>query len=166
MRVPVVECISKARPNALRVRKHCHDLEGRPDGGHAEHAGQSTRRPHAGRDSRTSEHTLPSASPPRRSWTRATRTHKSKGRTSCARARSGASPERSGRRFIGAVPSEPATEHKKMDGRFGCDPLKSDLDDALHAVICGAGHKLRLILGKLRLLCASLAYLLGRYRLR
>lgn len=42
LHVPVVECISKARPNALRVRRegeHCDDLEARPGGGHAEHAG-------------------------------------------------------------------------------------------------------------------------------
>ena len=61
---------------------------------------------------------------------------------------------------------ERAIEHMKMDGRLGRNPLKGALDDALHAVMCGAGHNLRLILAKLRLLCASLAYLLGRYRLR
>ncbi|MET3379021.1 hypothetical protein ABIC46_001436 [Variovorax paradoxus] len=56
---------------------------------------------------------------------------------------------------------EPAIEHMKMDGRLGCNPLKGALDDALHAVMCGAGHNLRVILAKLRLLYASLAYLLG-----
>jgi IS5 family transposase len=30
------------------------------------------------------------------------------------------------------------------------------LGDALHAVLCGAGHNLRMILRKLRLLCAWL----------
>jgi len=39
-----------------------------------------------------------------------------------------------------------------MDGRLGKNPLKDTLGDALHAVICGAGHNLRLILAKLRLL--------------
>jgi IS5 family transposase len=29
------------------------------------------------------------------------------------------------------------------------------LGDALHAVMCGAGHNLRMILAKLRLLCAQ-----------
>lgn len=42
----------------------------------------------------------------------------------------------------------------KMDGRLGRNPLKGALGDALHAVMCGAGHNLRLILAKLRLLCA------------
>lgn len=41
----------------------------------------------------------------------------------------------------------------KMDGRLGCNPLKGALDDALHAVMCGAGRNLRPILAKLRLLC-------------
>ncbi len=41
-----------------------------------------------------------------------------------------------------------------MDGRLGRNPLKGALGDALHAVMCGAGHNLRLILAKLRLLCA------------
>jgi len=40
----------------------------------------------------------------------------------------------------------------------GCaaNPLKGALGDALHAVMCGAGHNLRMILAKLRLLCARL----------
>jgi len=42
----------------------------------------------------------------------------------------------------------------KMDGRLGRNPLKGALGDALHAVMCGAGHNLRLILAALRLLCA------------
>jgi IS5 family transposase len=49
---------------------------------------------------------------------------------------------------------EPAIGHMKMDGRLGRNPLKGALGDALHAVMCGAGHNLRLILAKLRLLCA------------
>ncbi len=49
---------------------------------------------------------------------------------------------------------EPAIGHMKMDGRLGKNPLKGALGDALHAVMCGAGHNLRLILAKLRLLCA------------
>ena len=47
---------------------------------------------------------------------------------------------------------EPAIGHMKMDGRLGRNPLKGALGDALHAVLCGAGHNLRLILAKLRLL--------------
>ena len=34
------------------------------------------------------------------------------------------------------------------------NPLKGALGDALHVVICGAGHSLRLILAALRLCCA------------
>ncbi|MDR2092965.1 MAG: hypothetical protein LBP58_06585, partial [Azoarcus sp.] len=36
--------------------------------------------------------------------------------------------------------------------------LKGSLGDALHAVLCGAGHNLRMILRKLRLLCAWLSW--------
>lgn len=50
---------------------------------------------------------------------------------------------------------EPAIGHMKMDGRLGRNPLKGALGDALHAVMCGAGHNLRLILAALRLLCAQ-----------
>ena len=44
----------------------------------------------------------------------------------------------------------------KMDGRLGRNTLKGALGDAMHAVMCGAGHNLRQILAKLRLLCARL----------
>ena len=47
---------------------------------------------------------------------------------------------------------EPAIGHMKMDGRLGRNPLKGALGDALHAVMCGAGHNLRLILAALRFL--------------
>ena len=48
---------------------------------------------------------------------------------------------------------EPAIGHMKVDGRLGRNPLKGALGDALHAVMCGAGHNLRLILAALRLYC-------------
>ena len=32
----------------------------------------------------------------------------------------------------------------KRDGRVGWNPLKGALDDTLHAVMCGAGHRLRM----------------------
>lgn len=51
---------------------------------------------------------------------------------------------------------EPTIGHMKMDGRLGRNPLKGALGDALHAVLCGAGHNIRLLLKKLRLLCAQL----------
>lgn len=49
---------------------------------------------------------------------------------------------------------EPAIGHMKMDGRLGRNPLKGALGDALHAVMCGAGHNLRRILAALRFYCA------------
>ena len=48
---------------------------------------------------------------------------------------------------------EPTIGHMKSDGRLGRNPLKGALGDALHAVLCGAGHNLRLLIRKLRLLC-------------
>ena len=42
----------------------------------------------------------------------------------------------------------------KMDGRLDRNALKGALGDAIHAVMCGAGHNLRLILAALRLYCA------------
>jgi IS5 family transposase len=46
---------------------------------------------------------------------------------------------------------EPAIGHMKMDGKLSRNPLKGALGDALHAVMCGAGHNMRM----LRLLCAQ-----------
>ena len=43
----------------------------------------------------------------------------------------------------------------KTGGRLGRKPLKGALSDTLHAVMCGAGHNIRLLLSKLRLLCAD-----------
>jgi IS5 family transposase len=51
---------------------------------------------------------------------------------------------------------EPAIGHMKMDGRLARNPLKGALGDALHAVMCGAGHNLRMILAKLRLFYARI----------
>jgi IS5 family transposase len=45
---------------------------------------------------------------------------------------------------------EPAIGHMKMDGRLARNPLKGALGDALHAVLCGAGHNIRLLIAKLR----------------
>ncbi|EDT41446.1 ISRSO9-transposase protein [Burkholderia ambifaria MEX-5] len=42
----------------------------------------------------------------------------------------------------------------KADGRLDRNWLKGALGDAIHAVRCGAGHNLRMILRKLRLLYA------------
>jgi IS5 family transposase len=47
---------------------------------------------------------------------------------------------------------EPTIGHMKTDGQLARNPLKAALGDALHAVLCGAGHNIRLLLKKLRLL--------------
>ncbi|BCL95177.1 hypothetical protein MAFF211479_48790 (plasmid) [Ralstonia solanacearum] len=49
---------------------------------------------------------------------------------------------------------EPAIGHMKADGKLDRNWLKGALGDAMHAVLCGAGHDLRMILRKLRLLYA------------
>ena len=49
---------------------------------------------------------------------------------------------------------EPTIGHMKTDGRLARNWLKGALGDALHAVLCGAGHNIRLLLKKLRLLFA------------
>ncbi len=51
---------------------------------------------------------------------------------------------------------EPAIGHMKTDGKLDRNWLKGALGDAMHAVLCGAGHNVRMILRKLRLLCAFL----------
>ncbi len=50
----------------------------------------------------------------------------------------------------------PTIGHMKSDGRLARNPLKGALGDALHAVLCGAGHNIRLLLGLLRLFVAHL----------
>ncbi len=51
---------------------------------------------------------------------------------------------------------EPTIGHMKSDGRLARCPLKGTLGDALHAVLCGAGHNIRLILAHLRALVAEI----------
>jgi len=51
---------------------------------------------------------------------------------------------------------EPTIGHMKSDGKLGKNWLKGALGDAMQAVLCGAGHNLRLIMRKLRLFCAEL----------
>ena len=55
---------------------------------------------------------------------------------------------------------EPAIGHMKNGGRLRRNWLKGSLGDALHAVLCGAGHNLRMILRALRLCFAFLLPLL------
>lgn len=56
---------------------------------------------------------------------------------------------------------EPTIGHMKSDGRLARCPLKGPLGDALHAVLCGAGHNIRLILAHLRALLAFLLAILA-----
>lgn len=51
---------------------------------------------------------------------------------------------------------EPTIGHMKSDSRLDRNPLKGALGDALHAVLCGAGHNIRLLLSLLRLFVAHL----------
>jgi IS5 family transposase len=50
---------------------------------------------------------------------------------------------------------EPMIGHMKTDGRLARCPLKGTLGDALHAVLCGCGHNIRMILAHLRALVAA-----------
>lgn len=59
---------------------------------------------------------------------------------------------------------EPAIGHMKADGKLDRNWLKGALGDAMHAVLCGAGHNLRMILRKLRLLYALVLVVLLRSR--
>jgi transposase, IS5 family len=59
---------------------------------------------------------------------------------------------------------EPAIGHMKADGKLDRNWLKGALGDAINAVLCGAGHNLRMILRKLRLFYALvLVSLLNRF---
>ncbi|SAI65558.1 Uncharacterised protein [Bordetella ansorpii] len=51
---------------------------------------------------------------------------------------------------------EPTIGHMKADGKLGRNWLKGALGDAIHAVLCGAGHNIRLLLRRLRLFYALL----------
>ena len=51
---------------------------------------------------------------------------------------------------------EAAIGHMKSDGKLDRNWLKGAVGDAIHAVMCGAGHNLRMILRKLRFFCALL----------
>ncbi len=46
---------------------------------------------------------------------------------------------------------EPIIGHLKNDGLLGRNYLKGELGDALHAILCAAGHNIRLILRRLRI---------------
>ena len=52
---------------------------------------------------------------------------------------------------------EPMIGHMKADGLLDRNWLKGALGDAMHAILCGAGHNLRMILAHLRVLYAAFA---------
>ncbi len=45
---------------------------------------------------------------------------------------------------------EPTVGHMKNDGKLGRNWLIGALANAMHAVLCGAGHNIRLIINKLK----------------
>ena len=51
---------------------------------------------------------------------------------------------------------EPMIGHMKADGLLGRNWLRGADGDALHALLCGAGHNLRMLLRYLRVLCLAL----------
>ena len=57
---------------------------------------------------------------------------------------------------------EPVIGHMKSDGRLARNFLKGVDGDAINALLCGAGHNMRKILKKLRLLCAQLGIMIGQ----
>ncbi|SAI68165.1 Uncharacterised protein [Bordetella ansorpii] len=57
---------------------------------------------------------------------------------------------------------EPMIGHMKADGKLGRNWFKSALGDAVHAVLCGAGHNIRLLLRRLRRFCALILALASR----
>ena len=58
---------------------------------------------------------------------------------------------------------EPVIGHMKSDGRLARNFLKGVEGDAMNALLCGAGHNLRKILKRLRLLCARLGITIEQF---
>lgn len=58
---------------------------------------------------------------------------------------------------------EPVIGHLKNDGLLGRNYLKGEMGDALHAILCGAGHNIRLILRRLRIFWPYFWQLLSRF---
>lgn len=58
---------------------------------------------------------------------------------------------------------EPIIGHLKNDGLMRRNYLKGELGDALHAILCGAGHNIRLILRQLRIFWPQLWQPLSRF---
>ena len=45
---------------------------------------------------------------------------------------------------------EPTIGHMKTEGKLDRNWLKGALGDAVHAVLCGAGHNLRMLMNKVK----------------
>jgi len=58
---------------------------------------------------------------------------------------------------------EPMIGHMKSEGRLGRNWLQGVAGDAIHAVLCGAGHNLRMILRAIRLFCGLLIAALANW---
>ncbi len=58
---------------------------------------------------------------------------------------------------------EPMIGHMKNDGLLRRNWLRGQLGDAMHAVLCGCGHNLRMILNRCRTLCALFLAILQRF---
>jgi len=54
--------------------------------------------------------------------------------------------------------------HMKADGKLDRNWLKGSLGDAIHAVLCGTGHNLQMILRKLRLFYALILAALHNFQ--
>ena len=72
------------------------------------------------------------------------------------------SPEAYEESYLFRQAIEPTIGHMKTDGLLARNWLKGSDGDAIHAVLCGAGHNLRLILAHLRVLLLALI-VLARY---
>jgi len=61
---------------------------------------------------------------------------------------------------------EPIIGHMKEDGKLGRNWLRGSLGDKINALLCGAGHNMRIILRKLRELLSffALIFLIGKIR--
>jgi IS5 family transposase len=59
---------------------------------------------------------------------------------------------------------EPIIGHLKNDGLLRRNYLKGTLGDAMHAILCGAGHNIRLILRRLRIFWPEIWRMLHRFR--
>lgn len=145
---PDVKCIAKKGRNTVRIRREGvdhHHVERRSCGRPAFHAGQSLRCPYAPRGPeacRILSETKSLMAVVGRSYraveVAGLQVWKSGQRRNLTRSLKAMSKLRS--------PVEPTIGHMKNHGKLGRNWLKGALSDAMHAVLCGAGHNIRLII--------------------